>query len=170
MLTGLVLLYVGAVLCLNSLWMADQIDSREIVPINLASGTIAAVVAGYMALGAGADDTSIAAAAMTLLFAITYLWVAWNRLTGGDGRGLGWFSLFVAITVLPVAWREVADADSAFALWLGLSWLAWSGLWALYFVALALRAPISRAVALATGLAGVFTGWLPGALILNGFG
>lgn len=96
--------------------------------------------------------------------------MAWNRLTGGDGRGLGWFSLFVAITVLPVAWREVADADSAFALWLGLSWLAWSGLWALYFVALALRAPISRAVALATGLAGVFTGWLPGALILNGFG
>jgi len=73
MLTGLVLLYIGAVLCLNSLWMADQIDSREIVPINLASGTIAAVVAGYMALGPGANDTSIAAAAMTLLFAITYL-------------------------------------------------------------------------------------------------
>ena len=51
---------------------------------------------------ADSPDT-VKAAALTLLFSLTYLWVGMNRLTGSDGRGLGWFSLFVAISVLPEA-------------------------------------------------------------------
>ncbi|CTQ32264.1 AmiS/UreI family transporter [Jannaschia rubra] len=167
MLSGLLLLYVGAVLCLNGLWMADFIHEREIVPINLATGTIALAVAGYMVFGPDANDETVAAAAMTLLFSITYFWVAWNRMTSGDGRGLGWFSLFVAITVLPVAWSRIAAAEDGFALWLGLNWVAWSALWATYFVALTLRLAIRRTAAAATLAAGVLTGWIPGVMILN---
>ena len=41
-------------------------------------------------------------AALSLLFSLSYLWFAFNRLSAADGRGLGWFSLFVAITAVPV--------------------------------------------------------------------
>ncbi|MGB6922633.1 MAG: AmiS/UreI family transporter, partial [Methyloceanibacter sp.] len=65
-----------------------------------------------MAFGPGADAASIKAAALTLLFTFTYLWVAMNRYNEADGRGLGWFSLFVAITVVPVAIDTLASAQT----------------------------------------------------------
>ena len=37
-----------------------------------------------------------------ILFTFTYFWVALNRYNGADGRGLGWFCLFVAVTAVPV--------------------------------------------------------------------
>lgn len=37
-----------------------------------------------------ADPASVREAALLLLFAFTYLWFAYNRLTDSDGRGLGW--------------------------------------------------------------------------------
>ena len=55
---------------------------------------------------------SIKSAALTLLFTTTYLWVAYNRVVAVDGRGLGWFSLFVAITVVPIAIEGLAGAQT----------------------------------------------------------
>ncbi|MGY3670825.1 AmiS/UreI family transporter (plasmid) [Marinovum sp. KMM 9989] len=167
MLVGLVLFYVGAVLVLNGLWLADRISDREIIVINLVVATISFVAAGWTALTA-TDIVAVRSAAMTLLFAITYLWVAYNRMTGADGRGLGWFSLFVAITVIPMAVLGIASAETALGVWLGASWAVWSGLWLMYFGHLALNLPIRRGTALATLLTGVFTGWLPGLLLLYG--
>jgi hypothetical protein len=167
MLTGLVLLYVGAVLILNGIWLSGRIADREIVLINLVVAAISAGVAIATAIGATGIE-GVRAAAMTLLFAITYLWVAYNRLSGCDGRGLGWFSLFVAVTVLPVAGRELATADSFLSFWLGLNWVVWSGLWLLYFVGLALGRPVAGLTARATLITGVITGWLPGLLMLHG--
>ena len=107
MLLGLALLYVGAVLFLNGLWLMGKIGDNEISIINIFSGVLTFLIAMYLAFGPGADANSIKAAGLTLLFTFTYLWVAFNRYSGADGRGLGWFSLFVAITVVPVA---ISDA------------------------------------------------------------
>ena len=103
MLLGLVLFYVGAVLILNGLWMLGRIGDREIWVINLFVGAVSLLAAFRQAFGADADAASVRAAALSLLFSLTYLWVAVNRFTGADGRGLGWFSLFVALTTVPVA-------------------------------------------------------------------
>jgi len=108
MLLGLSLFYVGAVLILNGLWLLGHIEDREIWIINLFTGSITFLVSLYMAFGAGADATTINGAAMGLLFSFTYFWVALNRFNGSDGRGLGWFSLFVAITAVAVSLRSVA--------------------------------------------------------------
>src|SRR5205814_1517771 len=35
-----------------------------------------------------------------LLFAFTYLWVAYNQYANAGGRGLGWYSAFVAVTAI----------------------------------------------------------------------
>lgn len=113
MLTGFVLFYVGAVLVINGLWLLDRIDGREIVVINLVTALVSGAVVLHDAFGHQADAASIRNATLSLLFCTTYLWVAWNRISGADGRGLGWFSLFVAVTALPVSVLAFRDALGA---------------------------------------------------------
>ena len=76
MLLGLALLYVGAVLFLNGLWLMGHIQDREIAIINIFVGVLTIFVALSLAFGPGADAGSIKAAGLTLLFSFTYLWVA----------------------------------------------------------------------------------------------
>ncbi|MEY8830117.1 AmiS/UreI family transporter [Sedimentitalea sp. XS_ASV28] len=166
---GFLLLYVGVVLFLNGLWLSEKIEDREIVVINVVSGIVALLVALASIFGTDANEGSIRAGALTLLFATTYFWVAYNRLVPVNGNGLGWFSLFVSITVLPVAVRTFATATTALDLWMGVNWVIWSVLWFMYFLLLAMQRPILRATAAVTLFAGIITGWIPGFLILDGF-
>lgn len=168
MLLGLALFYVGAVLILNGLWMLGRIGDREIPVINLFAGGLSLLVALKLAFGEGADLASVKAAALSLLFSFTYLWVAINRFSGADGRGLGWFSLFVAITAVPVAIDVLGSASTPGEWWLGLSWVAWSILWLMFYLLLARNRPIARLTAFTAIGQGVLTGWVPGYLLLVG--
>jgi hypothetical protein len=102
MLLGLALFWFGAVLCLNGIWLLGKIGDREIAVINVFVGFVTLLVSLDLAFGPGANRATIKAAALTLLFTFTYFWVAWDRWNGADGRGLGWFCLFIAITTIPV--------------------------------------------------------------------
>lgn len=168
MLLGFALLYVGAVLFLNGLWLLGKIEDREIVVINVVSGVVTLCTSFAWAFGPNADAASIQGAALTILFSTTYFWVAYNRVVKVDGRGLGWFSLFVAITTVPVALDKLSAAQTSTDLWLASSWVVWGVLWFLYFLLLALQRPILRLTAIVTLLAGIVTGWLPGFLLLDG--
>jgi len=168
MLLGLALLYVGAVLFLNGLWLMGHIADREIAVINIFVGGLTLLIALFLAFGPGADAGSIKAAGLTLLFTFTYLWVAYNRFHDVDGRGLGWFSLFVAITVVPVAFDTLAGATSTWDVWFGLSWAAWSALWFMFFLLLALGKPIAKITGAVAAIEGILTGWIPGYLLLDG--
>jgi len=168
MLLGLSLFYVGAVLFLNGLWLLGRIEDREIWVINLFSGTVAFLVSMYMAFSGSADAASIKGAALTLLFSFTYFWVALNRFNGADGRGLGWFSLFVAVSVIPVAVDTLRGASSTWEVWFGLCWAAWAVLWLMFFALLALKRDIARATGQVAILLGILTGWVPGYLLLDG--
>ena len=55
MLLGLSLLYVGAVLCLNGLWLLGRIGDKEIWVINVFSGGVTLLISLQMAFGANAD-------------------------------------------------------------------------------------------------------------------
>lgn len=169
MLTGFVLFYVGAVLILNGLWQLGKIEDREIAVINIVTAAVSGSVVLHDAFGAGADAASVRNATLSLLFATTYLWVAYNRFSGADGRGLGWFSLFVAITAIPVALRTFAEAASPRDYWMAVNWSVWAVLWFSSFLTLVQGVRIQREAAWLTLLTGVFTGWLPGFLMINGW-
>ena len=169
MLAGLALFYVGAVLCLNGLWVLGRIGDKEIAVIDIFVGGITLLVALNLAFGAGADLASVKGCAFLLLFTFTYFWVALNRYNGADGRGLGWFCLFVAITCVPVALQTLVGATTTWGYWLGLCWVAWGILWFLFFVLLVMQKPIAKYVGALAVIEGIFTGWLPGYLLLNGF-
>ncbi len=168
MLLGLVLLYVGAVLSLIGLWPMGRIADNEIAVINVFVGGLTLLIALFLAFGPGADLASVKAAGLTLLFSFTYLWVAINRYNDADGRGLGWFCLFVAITTIPVAIDTLAGAGSTWDIWFGLNWAAWGVLWFMFFLLLALGKPIGKITGAVTTIQGILTGWIPGLLLLYG--
>jgi hypothetical protein len=163
---GLCLLYVGAVLVLNGLWLLGQIGDREIWIINVFAGTITMLAAMHLAFSPAANASSIKDAALTLLFSCTYFWVAIDRCIGVDGRGLGWFSLFVAVTAVPVAIDSLLHATTPWGIWLALCWFGWAFLWLLFFALLALKLPITRFTGVVSLITGILTGWLPGYLLL----
>lgn len=167
MLFPLSLLFVGAVLVLNGLWMFGQIADREVAIINFATAALTGLV-GLIGMIDAPDVAGVRASALTLLFTVTYLWVGVNRITGADGRGLGWFSLFVSVSVIPEAVRLLATATGLMELWLGLSWVVWSGLWFLFFLTLTLALPLQRVTAFATLGSGVLTAWAPALVLLYG--
>jgi len=168
MLLSLSLLYVGAVLCLNGLWLLGRIGDKEIWVINVFSGGVTLLISLQMAFGANADAASVKGAALTLLFSFTYFWIAFNRFNGADGRGLGWFSLFVAITAIPVAIDTLQTATTTWGVWFGLNWAAWAVLWFMFFLLLSVQKQIAKITGVAALLCGIFTGWVPGLLLLNG--
>ena len=73
---GMVLLYVGAVLCLNGLWLLGRIGDNEIAVIDIFVGGLTLLVS---VLPSARAKANIKAAALTLLFTFTYIWVAINR-------------------------------------------------------------------------------------------
>lgn len=168
MLLGLILFYVGAVLCLNGLWLLDRIGDKEIAVIDIFVGGITLLAALFLAFGPGADLGSVKSAALTLLFTFTYFWVAINRYNGADGRGLGWFCLFVAITAIPVTIQTLQGATTTWGIWFGLSWGAWGILWFMFFLLLVMGKPIAKLTGTVTVIQGILTGWLPGFLLLSG--
>lgn len=164
---GLVLLYVGGVLFINGLTLLGKIDPREAAIMNFMAGGISLYV-NLLAIAQG-DSASVRAAAFGLLFSFTYLWVGYASLRAHDGRGLGWFSLFVAATAGLVALDELAGAHGMAELWLAWSWVAWTILWLCYFALGALkRTEWTRPVAWLTIGQAFGTAWLPGYLLLTG--
>lgn len=165
---GLILFFVGAVLCLNGLWLLGRIGDNEIAGIDVFVGALTGLACLYLAFGPEADTGTIRAAALTLLFTFTYFWVAWNRYNGADGRGLGWFSLFVAITAVPVTVEAFSTATTTWGTWFAWCWVGWGVLWFLYFVLLVMKKPIVKFVGGVTVFVGIYTGWVPGYMLLNG--
>jgi hypothetical protein len=164
---GLTLLYVGGTLFINGLTMLGKISPRESSIMNLLTGGLSL----YLCLSGidVADTETIRAAAFGLLFSFTYLWVACVNLSGLDGRGLGWFSLFVAATAALVSADRLANAQGWTELWLAFCWVAWTVLWLCFFALGALQKRAwTRPVAWLAIAQGFGTAWLPGYLLLTG--
>lgn len=209
MLLGMVLLYVGAVLVINGIWLVGQarvaavtsaaevgpgepvlaggdvpvtrrspedhpvfISNREIAILNVFTGFVGVVAAVTLAIhgNANADNAEIRAAAYILLFAFTYLWVAYNQFqaTFVNGHAFGWYCLFVAITAVVAGIYAFSNANGNDAtVYLGFDWIAWAILWGMFFVLLALERPIARITGFVAILEGIGTSWVFAILLLQ---
>ena len=186
---GVVLLYVGAVLVINGLWLIGQarvatagegrmgeaeahplfMQGREVTMINIFTGFVGVVAATTLMIHGDANDdlASIRAGGLILLFAFTYLWVAANGFLNAGGHAFGWYCLFVAISAIPVGIYTFNNANGNDAsIYLGVCWFAWAVLWAMFFVLLALDRPIGRITGAVAVLEGIGTAWVFGLLLL----
>ncbi|MCW2998642.1 MAG: transporter [Solirubrobacterales bacterium] len=197
MLLGAVLLYVGAVLCINGIWLYGQarvaaparggaegaggavavdadptfIQGREVAVLNIFTGFvgIAAAVTLMVQGNQDGDLASIRGGAFILLFAFTYLWVAYNGYLNAGGHAFGWYCLFVALTAIAAGIYTFRDANGNTAsIWLGIDWFAWAVLWGMFFALLALDRPIGRITGLVALVEGIGTAWVFGFLLLQG--
>jgi hypothetical protein len=160
------LLYVGAVLFVNGLWLLGKAETRETALLNLFTGTLTFLISVYIAFTRPfGDAASFLTAGQVLLFSFTYLWVGLNNLFNlGDGRALGWYCLFVAITTVPMSLITFQSGDGRF----GVIWLIWGALWFVFFLTLALRRNLGSFTGYATAIVGIATCWIPGFLLLAG--
>jgi hypothetical protein len=209
MLLGLVLLYVGAVLVINGIWLVGQalaaeavsapapagpgepalaggevpvgrrrraeenpafIKNHEIAILNVFTGFVGVVASVTLAIHGNAhgDIAEIRASAYILLFAFTYLWVAYNQFTDVNGHAFGWYCLFVSLTAIFAGIYSFVDANGNDAsIYLGFDWFAWSILWFMFFVLLALERPILRITGYVAILEGIGTSWVFALLLLQ---
>lgn len=154
MLLGVILLIVGFVLFTNGFSGLLAADRRAHAVVNVIGGVLLSVINFILILqgeyfGAGTG----------FLFSTTYLWIAANSLYELDKRPFGIFSLFVAITTIPTA---LIQDDYRMAV----IWLAWGLLWFTGFVETVLNKSLGKFVPVLAVLCGVFTGWLPGFLMM----
>src|SRR3954470_12491095 len=214
MLLAVVLLYVGAVLAVNGIWLIGQaraaedvergpahaagepaevassvggrgaqpaparsersplfLQNREVAVINIFTGFVGVVIAliSLVQGAVGNDLASARAGGFILLFAFTYLWVAFNQYLEAGGRAFGWYCLFVAITAVPAGIYTLQNANGNIALiWLGINWFAWAVLWGLFWALLALELPIARPTGWLTIVEGIATSWALGFAVLIG--
>lgn len=198
MLLGVVLLYVGVVLIVNGIWLIGQaraaeaqptptagaggaavaaveshptfIENREVAVLNIFTGFVGVVAAVTLAVQGNQDGdiASIRAAGYILLFAFTYIWVAFNQFLGVRGHAFGWYCLFVAITAVAAGIYTFSNADGNDAsIYLGVDWFAWAVLWFLFFLLLALERPIARITGWLAILIGIGTSWVFAILLLE---
>lgn len=187
MLLGVVLLYVGAVLVVNGIWLLGQarpaatgepgsarhptfIDNREVAVINVFTGFVGLLAAVTLAVQGNQDGdiASIRSAGYILLFAFTYLWVAANQFLNAGGHGFGWYCLFVSLTALVAGSYTFSNADgNGASIYLGVDWFAWAVLWFMFFLLLALDRPIAKVTGWLAIIGGIGTSWVFAILLLQ---
>jgi putative amide transporter protein len=143
------------------------IQNREVAILNIFTGFIGVAIAITFIVDGGTARipavglVSIRNGGLILLFAFTYLWVAYNQYANAGGRALGWYSLFVAITAIVAGVYTVQgtpDSNTA-DLWLAGNWFAWAVLWGMFFALLSLELPIARITGWVAILEGGGTAW-----------
>lgn len=160
------LLYVGAVLFINGLMLLDLIPGKAAAAMNLFVGGMQVIFPTLIILQSGGDQATILGASGLYLFGFTYLYVAWNQLTGASGEGLGWFSIFVAACAIVYGVLQFTMFDDPV---FGVIWFSWAVLWFLFFLVLALgKDALTRRTGWFTLLLGIFTGTVPAMLLLTG--
>lgn len=153
---GMGLLYVGAVLIVNGIWLLGKGEDRDVAVLNFFTGGITFLIALWWAFGGDFSEGSPFNAAGTLLFSFTYLWVGWNAYHGQeDQRSLGWYCIFVAAVTLPTGWLVLQTGDVGLAA----LWWIWGVLWTAFWALLGLqRTEWTTPIAWYTTAVGVVTG------------
>ena len=159
------LLYVGAILFINGITLLGHISGKGSAPLNFFVGAVQVFTPTYLIVSANGDAAVILGAAGLYLFGFTYLWVGLNNVLGWDGRGLGWFSLFVVIAALGFAAHDAFEAKNLPS---AVMWVAWAVLWFMFFLLLARGKNIGTQTGWVAAAEGIITGLVPAMLMLTG--
>jgi hypothetical protein len=128
------LMFVGAVLFVNGLLLLGKIDGKGAATFNLFVGALQVAIPFYLIATATTTDEILLASGI-FLFGFTYLYVGISNLAGQPAVGLGWYSAWVAIMAAAFGITNIVKFHDPT---IGLLWLQWSALWALFWLVLGL--------------------------------
>jgi putative amide transporter protein len=161
------LLYVGAVLFINGVWLLGWVKGISHAPMDLFVGLLQVITPTYLIFTAHGDATVIWGAAGLYLFGFTYLYVAMNAFFDLDGTGLGWYCLFVVFCAVVFAFYNFR-AGGGVGNVLGVLWANWAFLWLLFWLLLSMGMDsIGRFTGAVCATQGIITGLIPALLLLD---
>src|ERR1700727_1511627 len=159
------LMFVGAVLFINGLLLLGKVDAKSAAVFNLFVGALQTAIPFYL-IATAPNTSDILLDAGIFLFGFTYLYVGISNLAGQQPLGLGWYSAWVAIMAAAFGITNIVKFHDPT---IGLLWLQWSVLWALFWLVLAMG--VTRLTAPAGWLTLILsftTCTIPGFLLLLG--
>ena len=139
------LMFVGAVLFVNGLLFLGRIDGKGAATFNLFVGALQVAIPFYL-IATAPTPSDILLDAGIFLFGFTYLYVGISNLAGQSLVGLGWYSAWVAIMAAAFGITNIVKFHDPT---IGLLWLQWSVLWAVFWLVLAMGVTRLTAPALA---------------------
>lgn len=134
----------GAVLFLNSLMLVGKAEAKSVGIFNLFVGIIQLIIPFYLIIVSSQDHWELYTFASIFLFGLTYLYVGITALKGLDGKGLGWFCLWVAIIAVVYTFTAIFHFHDAVS---ALTWGMWAYLWCLFFLSNSLQKNIDHYIA-----------------------
>lgn len=155
----------GAVLFLNSLLLLDKAEAKSVGVFNLFVGALQIIFPFYMMITSSQSNWDMYNNAAVFLFGLTYLYVGVTFIKGLDGRGLGWFCLWVVIIALIytvtsiVYFHDIVNA---------LTWGMWAYLWFLFFLLNSLQMKIEVYVGIVAFIQSWVTLTIPAILFFLG--
>lgn len=163
MVFGFVMFWVACIFVINTAAAFGRVDSKETGPWNIVVGSLVIFVVAVGVVKDLFNPVTFWWAAQVLLFGMTYLMLGINTVRGTDGRGLGWYCLFVALSVPFPAYQTFAVGDYR----VGVIWVLWGILWFMFFIMLGLqKTRIAKFVNWFQIFITIFTLWLPGVLMM----
>jgi hypothetical protein len=164
MVLGFVLFWVACALVYNTASAFGKVDGKETGPVNVIIGSLVVFIVLYGIVTDMFGQGTFWWAAQVLLFAFNFVFFGISSLRGTDGRGPGWYSLFVAV-LSPIA---VYQATMAGDIKLALMWVSWGILWFLFWLVYALgMTQIARFVRWYQLFCLIVTIYIPGVVLLN---
>jgi len=180
MISGISLLYVGAVLTVVGVMILGKADPRGTAVLGFLTGTLGFIINVAVAIityAQGGDPIAYFFAGTGLLFSFTYLYVGFTNMFGLDPRALGWYCLFVVLAATPAGVIEMLTAfDRGPFAGMGFQdgqiiwpfiWWAWAYLWGVFFLNLAFGKFGNRFVGWSTLITGAATTGIPGFLMIS---
>ncbi len=160
---GIALLFIGAVLVVNGIFLLGKVEAKSAGILNLLTGGLTMVI-NFILMASAKAPTDYFLPAAIMLFTFTYLYLGISILSKVDLNGFGWYCLFVAITCLPNSSLAFSANDIRF----GVMWLVYAFLWFLFWLLTSLKKQIGTFTAWITIIVGVVFVWIPGYLMLVG--
>ncbi|MCM3768457.1 AmiS/UreI family transporter [Neobacillus niacini] len=143
----------GAVLFLNGLMLMGKAEAKSVGVFNLFVGVIQVINPFYLLMVSDQDHWDLYSNGVIFLFGLTFLYVGVTALKGLDGRGLGWFSLWVAIIAVVYTLTSIIQFHDAVS---AITWGMWAFLWFLFFLSNSMQMKIDHYL----GMVAIIQSWV----------
>lgn len=155
---GISLIFVGITLILNGIFLWKRTNKTLIIVMNLFTGFIILFFNLYSIIAG--DQTKLVGYMGGLLFGLTNLLIAIDKMCNSQPEGTGYFCLLATICAIALS-SYYFYSDKLLA---GIAWIVWCLIWLFSFIGFALHEKFLPAVyimfiaqgAISTGLLGFF--------------
>jgi len=167
-LEGGILVYLGILFFLNSIFHLTKISKKEIAIGSIFLSALIALFSFFIIFGNLKDMYSIEIGGIALFFSCLYLWHDFNIIFNISHEGIGYFCLYFFILSVFLIIYTAVHITKLWGICLTASWVSWAFLLIMYYFMYVKK----RNMGLFFGIYFVFisitSAWLPGILLLTG--